>query len=216
MKAVTGRWLAYAAVSVTHVVSLAANARWLSVPTQALLMPTLMLVAWATPRGRLRTWTLIALFFAFLGDALPQLASGMLAFGLMLGGFLVAHIAWIVGLWPLRHRSAMWRGPRFLMPYLFVIVTILALTVPGTGFLTPALLAYAIAIFVTASLATALGWPGWVGGALFLVSDGLIALERFSPYHLPQHDVLVMVTYILAHALLVLGVLRYREGAGTT
>jgi uncharacterized membrane protein YhhN len=40
------------------------------------------------------------------------------------------------------------------------------------------------------------------GGALFLVSDALLALEKFGDVHLPGNESMVMATYIGAQALL--------------
>jgi len=42
------------------------------------------------------------------------------------------------------------------------------------------------------------------GGALFLVSDSLLALEKFAGLQLPAHEGLVMATYTSAQALLAL------------
>lgn len=79
----------------------------------------------------------------------------------------------------------------------------------GAGVLAPAVALYALALLTTASLATALGRAGWFGGALFILSDGLIAARSFAGFDLPQQDVAVMATYIVAHGLLVLGVIRF-------
>jgi uncharacterized membrane protein YhhN len=40
------------------------------------------------------------------------------------------------------------------------------------------------------------------GGALFLVSDALLALEKFGGLRLPAHEGLVMASYTSAQALL--------------
>ncbi len=40
------------------------------------------------------------------------------------------------------------------------------------------------------------------GGALFLASDTLLALEKFGDVHLPAHEGLVMASYTAAQALL--------------
>jgi uncharacterized membrane protein YhhN len=40
------------------------------------------------------------------------------------------------------------------------------------------------------------------GGALFVASDTLLALERFAHVELPRHEALVMATYTSAQALL--------------
>jgi uncharacterized membrane protein YhhN len=43
------------------------------------------------------------------------------------------------------------------------------------------------------------------GGALFMVSDTLLALERFAGVHLPAHEGWVMASYTAAQALLAAG-----------
>ena len=58
-----------------------------------------------------------------------------------------------------------------------------------------------------------LGVRGGIGGAVFVVSDSLIALNTFDVLTLPAHEVWVMATYVAAQVLLVLGVMgdRARE-----
>ncbi len=66
-----------------------------------------------------------------------------------------------------------------------------------------------------AVLSTGVNLPTAVGGALFLVSDGLIALGAFaSGFALPLEAFWVMATYIGAQALIVAGVLREQARAG--
>jgi uncharacterized membrane protein YhhN len=59
-----------------------------------------------------------------------------------------------------------------------------------------ALLAMSLAALDSGSPRTA------VGGALFLASDTLLALEKFGGLHLPAQEGLVMATYTSAQALL--------------
>jgi uncharacterized membrane protein YhhN len=59
-----------------------------------------------------------------------------------------------------------------------------------------ALLATALAALDTGRARTA------AGGALFLVSDSLLAMERFAGVGLPGHEAWVMATYVSAQALL--------------
>lgn len=205
----TPRWALYALVVAVHLGALAIGARWISVPTQILLMPVLALVVLTAKPGRLRTCTLVALGFSFLGDTLPQFAAEEWKLPLMLGSFLLAHIAWITGLWPLRRGSAVWRRPAALIPYLLVAVLVLAWCLPEAGALAPALVIYALALLMTASLATAFGWPGWLGGALFIASDSLIALQSFAGFDFDGRQIVIMGTYAVSHGLLVLGVVRY-------
>ena len=58
-----------------------------------------------------------------------------------------------------------------------------------------------------AVLSTGVGRLAGIGGAVFLVSDGLIALGEFVPsFDLPHHDFWVMLTYVLAQALIAVAV----------
>jgi len=69
-------------------------------------------------------------------------------------------------------------------------------------------LVYGLCLGTMAVLATGVDRLAWVGGAFFLVSDGLIAIDAFSDLDLPAHDVSVMATYVVAQLLLVLGIIR--------
>ena len=64
-------------------------------------------------------------------------------------------------------------------------------------------IAYSTALLAMSLTALDCGPPKTaVGGALFLVSDALLALEKFGDVHLPAHESLVMTTYASAQALL--------------
>src|SRR5580692_11627463 len=69
---------------------------------------------------------------------------------------------------------------------------------PGGGLLRakPALAVPQVAALDSGSPRTA------AGGALFVASDTLLALEKFGDLHLPAHEALVMATYTSAQALL--------------
>ena len=65
------------------------------------------------------------------------------------------------------------------------------------------MLAYSAALLATGLAALDTGDARTTaGGALFLTSDSLLALERFADVHLPAHEGLVMVSYTSAQALL--------------
>jgi uncharacterized membrane protein YhhN len=64
-------------------------------------------------------------------------------------------------------------------------------------------IAYSAALLAMSLTALDCGPPKTgAGGALFLVSDALLALEKFGGVHLPAHEGLVMATYASAQALL--------------
>ena len=196
------RWAAYAVVVATQLISLWFGVSWLHKPAQILLMPVLALVAMTARPGPLRTWTLVALFFSFLGDTLPRFIGEPWDFIAMLTPFLIAHVAWVIALWRIRPPR-----PWLLVPYLAVAIGVITWTLPGTGTLGPAVVVYAAAITATAVLAAGLGWPGIAGGAFYVISDSLIAAQNFTTFTFPQADVAVMAAYTLAQGLLVWGVL---------
>jgi uncharacterized membrane protein YhhN len=50
------------------------------------------------------------------------------------------------------------------------------------------------------------------GGALFVVSDSILAVNRFLPdAGIPLPDILIMATYLAAQTLIVLGLLRHER-----
>lgn len=184
--------------------------------TQPLLMPLLLgalLAGTEPPRGRLVRLFALGLVLSWAGDTLPRLLEGQAQFLAMLGSFLLAQIVYALALWPLRGGSLLAR-PAAVLPYLAAAVVIVGLCAPSAGVLLPALVVYAAAICAMAVLATGLGVRGGIGGAVFVVSDSLIALNTFDVLTLPVHEVWVMATYVAAQVLLVLGVLGRRERAG--
>ena len=185
-------------------------ARW----TQWLLMPALALVVLLTRsdrsgRSRLVTLLLVGLFFSWLGDLLPHFSGGA-SFLVMIGMFAVAQAAYAVAFWPDRARSVL-RTP-WVLPYLAAAGVMVALCAPHTGSLLLPVVGYAVLITLMAVLATGVDRLAGVGGALFVLSDSLIALEAFVPsWELPGQGFWVMATYGLAQLLIVLGVLRRSE-----
>ena len=183
--------------------------------TQVLLMPLLAAALWAgtaAPRRPLVRLTLIALGFSWLGDTIPRFVGGEPGFLGMLGSFLIAQLVYAVAVWPWRHASLL-RRPRAVWIYLLVAVVVVVLSAPGAGALLPAVMVYATAICAMALLATGLGRLGAIGGAGFVVSDSLIALDTFGVLTLPAHNVWVMATYLVAQVLVVVAVRRAASGA---
>ncbi|GLY67934.1 lysoplasmalogenase family protein [Amycolatopsis taiwanensis] len=64
-----------------------------------------------------------------------------------------------------------------------------------------------------------MSWPGAIDGALFLISDGFIALNLSEVHLLPYQWVIVMPTYVVAQFLIevaLLGGLPSRETTRST
>jgi len=174
-----------------------------------------------TPDPSRRSWFLVALAFCLLGDIalmVPSQHPGF--FGAGLASFFVAQVCFIGGL----------LGAHADPIAFVVVVAVLAVASAypsalvlnsvrrrGPRALVPAVAAYSGALVVMASLAVAVAATGAdgrdqllaIGGLAFLVSDTLLALDKFVR-RIDGATLLVHATYHVAIALLVLSL------AGTT
>ena len=167
--------------------------------TKPLLMPAL-----AARRG---APTRRALLLGGVGDV-ALLGDGPRAFTAGLGAFLVGHAAWVAALRRRQapvpgHAGLLRRRPLAALPYAVVLVGANALLWRRAGDDRLPVLVYSTALTATALAALDTGDARTAaGGALFLLSDGLLAAERFAGVTLPAHEGLVMATYTSAQALL--------------
>ncbi|NLT30143.1 MAG: lysoplasmalogenase [Propionibacterium sp.] len=182
--------------------------------SQVLLMPILMLVL-ITRRpdsSWVLVWALGALFWSWLGDTGPKLVGPDWGFLTMLGGFFVAQLCWIAALAPSWRRSVLGRRRILLVPYVAVAGLLLGIALPAAGSMAPFVIGYALVLLLMAVLATGRGLGAAIGGLLFIFSDALIALKTFVPaFDFVGSGFVVMLTYMLAQALLVRGVLGSRR-----
>jgi uncharacterized membrane protein YhhN len=161
--------------------------------TKPLLMPLLMV-------GRDRP-TVRALTLGWIGD-IALLGHSKSSFRIGLGGFLAGHLAWVAALLP-RSQGKLRERPGRAVPYLGAWAVLNAFLWPRAGQDRVPVLLYSAALLSMSLVALDTGEaPVAVGGALFLVSDALLALERFGDVHLPAHEGIVMATYTSAQALL--------------
>ena len=197
----------YFAVSVMHLVVLGAGFDEAARASKLLLMPALAFAVLLTARplrGAVPVLLLVAIGFSWGGDA-PLTLPGDGWFVVGLGSFLLAHVAYIALFLRLRPRRR--RLPAWTIAYAVWFAAFLALLRPHLGALLVPVALYGLVLGVMAALAGGLGGIIAVGGALFVVSDSVLALGRFLPgYEFPPHDVVVMSTYLGAQALIALGV----------
>lgn len=165
--------------------------------TKPLLMPLL-----ALDRDRP---TRRALALGGVGDV-ALLGEGRGAFSAGLGAFLLGHGAWVQALRDRPGGGVVSRRPVLALPYALVFAGFNAFLWNRTGPDRLPVLLYSAALTATAVAALDSGDArAATGGALFLASDGLLALERFADVHLPAHEGLVMASYTAAQALLAAG-----------
>ena len=161
--------------------------------TKPLLMPTLLV---GKPRPVQR-----ALALGGVGDV-ALLGKGQLAFTAGLGSFLAGHLAWIAALRP-SSAGVIAQRPATTAPYLAAWAGLNAYLWPRTGRNRLPVLVYSTALLGTALAALDTGEPAVAaGGALFLASDTLLALDRFAGVRLPLHEGFVMTMYTSGQALL--------------
>ncbi len=186
--------LAYAALAAADTLLAATGRDRQRRLTKPLLMPVLM-VGRDRPAQR-------ALAFGGAGDlALLGSTEGAFTAGLM--SFLAGHVAWIIAVRQ-RPGGGLLRGrPVLAAPYVAAFGALNAYLWNRTGKDRIPVLVYSGALLAMSLVALDSGSPKTAaGGALFLTSDALLALEKFGGLHLPAHESLVMATYTTAQALL--------------
>ncbi|PVC99363.1 lysoplasmalogenase [Streptomyces sp. CS090A] len=174
-----------------------------------LLMP--LLAAYAAVRGGPRL-LIAALLFGWGGDVF-LLADNDLAFLLGMGSFAVGHVCYLTLFGRGRAASARTRASLAAgIAYAVVLAVFLVLIwsdLPAE--LRAPVAGYSLLLTAMAWRAGVLGPYAAAGGALFLLSDALIATGIAEWPRLPAPDFWVMLTYIAAQLLLALGVLRARR-----
>ena len=210
----------YAVVTVVHLVAIAVGESALIAVTKPLLMPALLLglvLGLPIRRSRLLLWGGLALVFSWLGDVLLQ-NPGDIGFLIGMGAFGLAHLAYItLYLGPLRTRRVPWYVIGLGALWWGSMVAALA---PWLGSLLVPVAVYGIVLGAAAVSALSTGPLIAVGAAVFLLSDTLLALDRFLPgFGDLDTDLAIMLAYCLGQGLIIAGVLvaaRVTEAARAT
>ena len=177
---------------------------------KALPIALLGVLALQQLRGLTRTLTLAALCFSALGDVLLALEfPNQFVFGL--GAFLLAQLLYAANFL----RAANFRSRRFALrglPVLLAALLLAQLLLPAAGELALAVLVYLSAIVAMALSAAAHRGDSallFAGAATFMVSDALIAVNKFL-LPLPLAGTAIMLTYYGAQMMLLYGIGRAR------
>ena len=205
---------AFTALLALHLVATGHGWDVVRLATKPLLMPVLAgwVLSWRGPR-----LLVAALLCGWGGDVLLEIG-GTGAFLAGMGCFAAGHVCYLRIFLP---RGA-FAGPRTAVRvrcavYAAVWAVMVALLWPGlpAGMRVP-VAAYSLLLVSMAAAAYGLGPLTAAGGALFLLSDSLIATGIAHWPRLPGQDVWIMLTYVLAQSLLAFGLLARggRVGAG--
>ncbi|GAA1906177.1 hypothetical protein GCM10009837_32060 [Streptomyces durmitorensis] len=170
-----------------------------------LLMPLLAGYVLTVKGPRLLT---AALLFGWGGDTLllfdadPAFLAGM-------GSFAAGHVCYLVLF--KRHGTPRARGAWLVAGYATALLATVALLWPDLpADMRGPVAGYSLLLTAMAFAATRLGLTAAAGGALFLLSDTLIATGVAAWPQAPRPDFWIMLTYIAAQFLLVSGVLAAR------
>ncbi|MFB7607113.1 lysoplasmalogenase [Streptomyces gardneri] len=198
---------AFGLAAVVDLGSLLAGAELGHQLAKPLLMP--LLAAYAATRGAPKL-LIAALLFGWGGDVF-LLSDADWAFLVGMGSFAAGHVCYLVLFG--RRRTSPLLGAGYAVALLTTIVLLwpdlpAELRIPVAG--------YSLLLTAMAYRASALGLLAGLGGALFLLSDTLIATGVAEWPQLPAPDFWVMLTYIAAQYLLTAGVLSAMYGERRT
>ncbi|MDB1089759.1 lysoplasmalogenase [Streptomyces sp. ACA25] len=197
--------LVFAVLAVTHLAAHLAGLELLQYLTKPLLMPALALWVLACRGPRL---LVVALLFGWGGDVLLQTGADLL-FLLGMASFGVGHLCYLtlfrrLGSFDVRRTALLAVGYGLVTA---VVVVLLwpgldpELRIPVAGY------SLLLAVMACAALAGA-GLRAGLGGALFLLSDTLIAARMADWPQLPAPGFWIMLTYLAAQYLLADALLR--------
>ncbi|RZF90428.1 lysoplasmalogenase [Pseudoalteromonas sp. CO302Y] len=147
---------------------------------------------------------LLALSFSALGDVLLALDTGQLFIG-GLAAFFVSHLFYIITMLPVKKYRI-----DVLLLYLFLAIGVFCLLYPTLNEMLIPVIFYTIVLMIMASLTWMTDKSNGflvLGGAVFVISDSILALNRF---YMPfaYADIAIMCSYYLAQFCLVKGFLQ--------
>jgi len=214
----SSRYLPFILTACAHLAGISLQITWLTQWTKPLLIPLLALAFYSNASVRSgASWQLVCIFlFSWLGDVLLQF-SGITYFLAGLGSFLLAQISYTSFFiqHPPKGFGSLANRPWGAIPYLLYLISMLWFLWPGLD----AALRIPVAVysvFLVGMGLSAFGfrqktkalWGWWIvlGSVLFVLSDSLIALDRFSDMPVWHPRFFIMITYILAQGLLIYGI----------
>lgn len=171
----------------------------------------------------------LALFFSWLGDIFLMFprqeyddSKAKLLFVLGLVSFLIAHVNYIISfikeIHPNNKVSVLIEKPYLVIPFLLYLIALLIFLFPHLSVMKLPVFVYGICI--TLMLIFAFNRKNIVndksfyyvlfGATLFIISDSLIAINVFYQ-KMEWHRMTIMLTYTIAQALIILGVLENKK-----
>ncbi|MEV4380699.1 lysoplasmalogenase [Streptosporangium sp. NPDC049644] len=186
--------------SAVHLALVAVGEGPMNSVTKALLMP--LLAAWVLARRGPRL-LVAALLLSWGGDVALEI-DGLFIAGMVL--FAGAHVCYVTCLVREGALRAVRRRPAIPVVYGVLWAGMIFLLWPGLGDLRLPVAVYSLLLTATAVTAAGLGPRIGTGGALFLLSDALIAFGLADLPRPPMTGLVIMATYVAAQYLLASGI----------
>lgn len=212
----------FVAVSAVELVSIAADWSVIHMSVKPLIM--LSLIGYYLASVKVRSNVFVrALFFSWAGDVLLIFVSRSETFFMAgLVAFLISHVLYILAYRQHKtsdtgHGLLGTQKVRYSLPIILIGTGLLVVLYPTLGALRLPVMLYATVLIIMVMSAlfrygftTSSGfWMVFCGALLFLISDSLLALNKFwSP--LPAAGLLIMSTYASAQFLITEGIIRHK------
>lgn len=189
-------------VSVADIYAVIQEDRLVEVIFKPLLMTVLVIIYLAAAK-KPNFWFVSGLFFSFWGDVLLLFQERYFVFGL--ASFLFAHIIYIKIVSGFLQKDLTIKIVSSAVPFVLFFAGIMYLIYPNLGEMFVPVLVYGVTIATFGATAllhyrqepnTASSWL-LIGAILFIVSDSMIALNKFYETN-AFYGVAIMVTYIIA------------------
>lgn len=201
-------FLPFLVVGILHLAGQLAHLDWLATATKPFIVLSLAAALIWSVRGRTSRAVVVALaalLLAWIGDlALIPEGEGWFLAGL--GFFLFAHVAYIMLFLRFLGRGRLrWSAAAYVLWFIALVIVL----APHLGGMLAPVVVYGAVIATMAITATRCTPAVMIGATLFLLSDSLLALNRFLPdAGIRESGFLIMLSYIAAQGLIILGVVR--------
>lgn len=200
-------WIAYAALAFTYVLLMFSGLP-LALLVILKVLPIALLIGLALRQGGAPVYLPIALFFSGCGDTLLALPhEAWFVYGL--AAFLLAQVTYAAGFFRARRATIDSQAKRRLMLIAVFMSAIAVGVLPASGDLLIPVVAYFLAISAMACTAALHRYTGLIlfaGAFIFVVSDSIIAINKFvMPFEGARHA--IMLSYYAAQGLIVKSVL---------
>ncbi len=202
----TGLTILFFVVSILDIIGVAINNSLLQFIFKPMIMISLMALYFYSVEKK-NNWYLLALAFSFFGDVLLMDKSNLFLYGI--AAFLMTQIVYIKLIIKQLNKSNIQQKIIAIIPFAFYLIILMGMLKDNLNeYLIPVIIyGVTISVFGIVSLLnylvnnTKTALILLIGAVLFIISDSMIALNKF---HEPKliYPVAIMVTYVLAQYLI--------------